>query len=118
MSEVKETRLLTRRLREFPEDSFTIERALADGAYENLKKALGMSPAELQEQVKTSGLRGRGGAGFPSATKWSFLPGGSYPRYLVVNGDEGEPSTFKDHMLVEGDPHQIIEGILIAAYAI
>ncbi|MFZ4583649.1 MAG: NADH-quinone oxidoreductase subunit NuoF [Acidimicrobiia bacterium] len=118
MTEVKETRLLTRRLREFPEDSWTIERAIADGAYENLKKALAMTPDAVQAEVKSSGLRGRGGAGFPAATKWSFLPADSFPRYLVVNGDEGEPSTFKDHMLVEGDPHQIVEGILIAAYAI
>jgi Na+-translocating ferredoxin:NAD+ oxidoreductase RnfC subunit len=71
-----------------------------------------------KEQVAASGLRGRGGAGFPAATKWSFLPPDSFPRYLVVNGDEGEPSTFKDRMLVERDPHQLIEGIAIAAYSI
>ena len=68
--------------------------------------------------MKTGALRGRGGAGFPAATKWSFLPADSYPRYLVVNGDEGEPSTFKDRMLVELDPHQLVEGIAIASYAI
>ncbi len=68
--------------------------------------------------MKLSGLRGRGGAGFPTAQKWSFLPPNSFPRYLVVNADEGEPSTFKDRMLVERDPHQLIEGIVIAAYAI
>ena len=68
--------------------------------------------------MKLSGLRGRGGAGFPAATKWSFLPPDSFPRYLVVNGDEGEPSTFKDRMLVERDPHQLVEGIAISAYAV
>ena len=73
--------------------------------------------ADVQEQVKLSGLRGRGGAGFPTAQKWSFLPPDSFPRYLVVNADEGEPSTFKDRMLVERDPHQLVEGIAIAAYA-
>ena len=77
-----------------------------------------MAPEELVQQVKASGLRGRGGAGFGTGQKWSFLPKDVFPRYLAVNGDEGEPSTFKDHMLVEGDPHQLIEGIVIAAYAI
>ena len=74
--------------------------------------------ADVQEQVKLSGLRGRGGAGFPTAQKWSFLPPDSFPRYLVVNADEGEPSTFKDRMLLELDPHQLVEGVVIAAYAI
>jgi NADH-quinone oxidoreductase subunit F len=93
--------------------------ANATGAYEVLRDVLRAGdPANIQEQVKLSGLRGRGGAGFPTAQKWSFLPAGSLPRYLVVNADEGEPSTFKDRMLVERDPHQLIEGIVIAAYAI
>jgi NADH-quinone oxidoreductase subunit F len=113
-----ETRILTRRLRERPDDSWAIDAALADGAYETLRAALGRDRREIAEQVKTSLLRGRGGAGFPTATKWSFLPEGSYPRYLVVNADEGEPSTFKDHMLLDRDPHQLIEGIAISAYAI
>ena len=68
--------------------------------------------------MKASGLRGRGGAGFGTGQKWSFLPKDVFPRYLAVNGDEGEPSTFKDHMLVERDPHQLIEGIVITAFAI
>ena len=68
--------------------------------------------------VTDSGLRGRGGAGFGTGQKWSFLPKDVFPRYLAVNGDEGEPSTFKDHMLLEGDPHQLIEGIVISSYAI
>jgi NADH-quinone oxidoreductase subunit F len=114
-----ETRILTKFLRERPDDSWTIEAALDNGAYQALRKALEMSPAAIgQEQVKASGLRGRGGAGFDAAQKWSFLPEGVYPRYLVVNADEGEPSTFKDHMLIERDPHQLIEGIVITARAI
>lgn len=114
-----ETRLVTARLRERPEDSWTMDGALASGAYESLKQALGMSPESIgKEQVAASGLRGRGGAGFPAATKWSFLAPDSFPRYLVVNADEGEPSTFKDRMLVERDPHALIEGIAIAAFAV
>ncbi len=116
---VAETRIVTKRLREHPEDSWTIDRYLATGGYEMLRQALTMEPAAIQdEQVKASGLRGRGGAGFGTGQKWSFLPKGVYPRYLAVNGDEGEPSTFKDHMLLEGDPHQILEGVVIAAFAI
>jgi NADH-quinone oxidoreductase subunit F len=116
---VAETRIVTKRLRDFPEDSWTIDRYLATGGYEMLRKALTMQPEQIQdEQVKASGLRGRGGAGFGTGQKWSFLPKGVYPRYLAVNGDEGEPSTFKDHMLLEGDPHQIVEGVAIAAFAI
>ena len=114
-----ETRLVTRRLHDRPDDSWTIEGALATGAYDVLRTALDLQPATIQdEQVKASGLRGRGGAGFPTGNKWSFLPEGSYPRYLVVNDDEGEPSTFKDRMLTERDPHQLLEGIAIAAYSI
>jgi NADH-quinone oxidoreductase subunit F len=116
---VSETRIVTKRLREHPSDSWTIDRYLATGGYEMLRKALTMQPEQIQdEQVKASGLRGRGGAGFGTGQKWSFLPKGVYPRYLAVNGDEGEPSTFKDHMLLEGDPHQIVEGVVIAAFAI
>ena len=77
-----------------------------------------MEPAKIVEEVQTSGLRGRGGAGFGAGQKWSFLPKDVFPRYLAVNADEGEPSTFKDHMLLERDPHQIIEGAAITAYAI
>ncbi len=114
-----ETRLVTARLRERPEDSWTMDGAMASGAYESLKQALGMAPESIgKEQVAASGLRGRGGAGFPAATKWSFLAPDSFPRYLVVNADEGEPSTFKDRMLVELDPHALVEGIAIAAFAV
>jgi NADH-quinone oxidoreductase subunit F len=116
---VTETRIVTQRLREFTEDSWTIDRYVATGGYEQLRRALTMEPVQIQdEQVKASGLRGRGGAGFGTGQKWSFLPKGIYPRYLAVNGDEGEPSTFKDHMLIERDPHQIIEGVVISAFAI
>src|SRR2546423_15610525 len=114
-----EPRIGTKRLRAHPEDSGTIERDLATGGYEALRKALGMTTEAIQdEQVKASGLRGRGGAGFGTGQKWSFLPKGVYPRYLAVNADEGEPSTFKDHMLIERDPHQLLEGSIISAFAI
>jgi NADH-quinone oxidoreductase subunit F len=116
---VEETCLVTRRLRDRPSDSWTIDGAVGSGAYEVLRSVLTANdPADVQEQVKASGLRGRGGAGFPTGQKWSFLPAGSFPRYLVVNADEGEPSTFKDRMLVELDPHQLVEGIVISAFAL
>ena len=119
MSDATETRLVTARLRERPEDSWTMDGAVASGGYESLKQALGMAPESIgKEQVAASGLRGRGGAGFPAATKWSFLAPDSFPRYLVVNADEGEPSTFKDRMLVELDPHALVEGVAIAAFAV
>src|SRR5437016_7013588 len=88
------------------------------GGYTGFKKALEMQPDELVELVKKSGLRGRGGAGFPTGNKWSFLPKGMYPRYLVCNADESEPGCFKDRYLIEESPHQVLEGILIAAFAI
>lgn len=112
-----ETRIITKRLRDH-DDSHTIDRYRATGGYEALGRALTMERADIQQQVADSVLRGRGGAGFQTSTKWSFLPDGSYPRYLVVNADEGEPSTFKDHMLLEQDPHQLLEGIAISSYAI
>src|SRR5690349_19504395 len=116
---VDETRIITKRLHDRPDDSWTITGANSTGTYEVLRDVLRAgNPANIQEQVKLSGLRGRGGAGFPTAQKWSFLPPDSFPRYLVVNGDEGEPSTFKDRMLLERDPHQLVEGIAIASYAI
>ncbi len=88
------------------------------GGYEGLRKALGMSPAALIAEVKASGLRGRGGAGFPTGTKWGFMPQNAPVKYLAVNTDEGEPGTFKDRLIVERDPHSILEGLIIAAYAI
>jgi NADH-quinone oxidoreductase subunit F len=116
---MEERRIISQRLRERPQDSWTIAGALAGGAYEVLRDVLRKGdPDDIQEQVRVSGLRGRGGANFSCGQKWSFLPAGVYPRYLVVNGDEGEPSTFKDRLLVEQDPHQLVEGIVISAYAI
>lgn len=91
----------------------------ADGGYAALKKILGKtSPADVTEMVKASGLRGRGGAGFPCGLKWSFVPQVEGPKYLAVNADEGEPGTFKDRELMLRDPHQLIEGILITCYAV
>ena len=115
---VSETRMTTTFLRSRPDDSFTIEAALEHGAYEMLPVAFAKEPGDIVQMVADSGLRGKGGAGFGTGQKWSFLPKDVYPRYLAVNADEGEPATFKDHMLLEGDPHQLIEGIVIAAYAI
>jgi NADH-quinone oxidoreductase subunit F len=115
----QETRIVSKFLRERTEDSWTYEAARAyNGAYTRLEQAFAMTPDQIVEEVQKSGLRGRGGAGFGTGQKWSFLPKGVFPRYLCVNGDEGEPCTFKDHMLVERDPHQIVEGIIITAYAI
>lgn len=90
----------------------------AHGGYDGLKKALSMAPADVIQVMKDSGLRGRGGAGFPTGLKWSFIPKGDGEKYVVVNTDESETGTFKDRELMEGNPHQVIEGTLIAAYAI
>ncbi|MEA2459944.1 MAG: NADH-quinone oxidoreductase subunit [Actinomycetota bacterium] len=113
----EEVYIVLRRGREFPEDSWTLERALDDGAYEAARSAVGMAADDLIELVKESGLRGRGGAGFPTGMKWSFVPKDVFPKYIVVNHDEGEPGTFKDREIAERDPHGIIEGIIIAAWA-
>jgi NADH-quinone oxidoreductase subunit F len=101
-------------------DSHKLETYVADGGYEAARAILtgGKTPAEVIEEVKAAAVRGRGGAGFPAGQKWSFLPPGVYPRYLVVNADESEPGTFKDRMIMEYDPHQLIEGIILATYAI
>ena len=115
---VQETLVVTKFLREHPDDSWTADAAIANGAYSTLDAAFAMTPEALIALVQESGLRGKGGAGFGTGQKWSFLPKDVYPRYLAVNGDEGEPCTFKDHMLVERDPHQIIEGVILTAYAI
>jgi len=100
------------------DDSYTLERFLATGGYEGLRSALRRSPQQVADDVKAASLLGRGGAGFPAGVKWGFTPAGVWPRYLVVNGDESEPGTYKDRMLMERDPHQLIEGILIACYAV
>jgi NADH-quinone oxidoreductase subunit F len=91
------------------------------GGYEGLRKTLKMQPQEVTDLVKRSNLRGRGGAGFPTGMKWSFVPMGAdapRPKYLVANADEMEPGTFKDRALMERDPHQLIEGMAVAAFAI
>src|SRR6185437_11999411 len=89
----------------------------ARGGYDSLRKALALTPAQVLEQLEASGLRGRGGAGFQMGKKVSFLPQGSMEKYLVCNADESEPGTFKDRELLQKNPHVLIEGIAIAAYA-
>jgi NADH-quinone oxidoreductase subunit F len=89
------------------------------GGYEGLRKALGMAPDAIIEEIKASGLRGRGGAGFPTGLKWSFMPkGDGKPHYLVCNADESEPGTFKDREIMRWTPHGLIEGCALASYAI
>jgi NADH-quinone oxidoreductase subunit F len=102
-------------------DPENLEEVLASGGYRGLEKILSssLSPAAVIEEVKKSGLRGRGGAGFPTGMKWEFTrkaPGGE--KYVICNADEGEPGTFKDRLILEGDPHKLIEGMEIAGYAI
>ena len=100
-------------------DSHTLATYVATGGYTAITKASGMEPAAIIDEVKKSNLRGLGGAGFPTGTKWSFIPKNhTGPVYLVVNADEGEPGTFKDRYLLERDPHALIEGMIIAARAI
>ena len=92
---------------------------LQHDGYKALEKALAMAPEDIINQVRSSGLRGRGGAGFNTGMKWSFVPKQSAkPKYIVCNADESEPGTCKDRPLMEYDPHQLIEGIIIAGYAI
>src|SRR4051812_3758936 len=92
------------------------------GGYESVRKVLQAgSPADVQKLVQESNLKGRGGAGFNTGLKWSFVPMGPDapgPKYLIANADEMEPGTFKDRLLLEGNPHQLIEGMIVAAYAI
>jgi NADH-quinone oxidoreductase subunit F len=102
-------------------DGHTLEGYRRSGSYpgyDGLRRALEMSPAAVATEVREATLLGRGGAGFPAGTKWGFCPPDVWPRYLVVNGDESEPGTYKDRLLMERDPHQLIEGCLIAGYAI
>ena len=102
------------------DDSASIETYLAAGGYQGLRRVLKEStPEKMVEEVKASGLRGRGGAGFPTGMKWTFLPKTKdKPRYLCVNADESEPGTFKDRLLIEKDPHLVLEGIIISCFAI
>ena len=99
--------------------SYTLDAYLARGGYEALRKALAMAPRQVIDVVVASGLRGRGGAGFPTGMKWQFVPKNSRkPKYLCANADESEPGTFKDHVLMERNPHLLIEGCAIGCFAI
>ncbi len=100
-------------------DPESLKDAVAAGAYKAIGTALGRGtpPAEVTAEVKRSGLRGRGGAGFPTGVKWSFTAPGDV-KYIVCNADEGEPGTFKDRLILEGDPHRVLEGVLLAGYAV
>jgi NADH-quinone oxidoreductase subunit F len=97
----------------------TFEVYRANGGYESVKKAVTLDPMAIIEEVKTSGLRGRGGAGFSTGIKWSFLDRKSNnPRYLVCNADEGEPGTFKDRFFMEKMPHRLVEGLIVSSFAL
>lgn len=101
------------------ENSHTISVYEQNGGYSTINKLFSMLPDDVIEEVKQSGLRGRGGAGFSAGMKWSFVPQNTdQPKYLCVNADESEPGTFKDRILLEEDPHQLVEGMIIACYAI
>ncbi len=100
------------------ENSRSLEVYKKHSGYDALKKALSMKPDEIKAVVKESGLRGRGGAGFPTGLKWGFVPNIEGPKYLVCNNDEGEPGTFKDRYILELSPHMLIEGMIIAGFAI
>jgi NADH-quinone oxidoreductase subunit F len=114
-------RPLTRNIRP-GEEPLEIASYVRSGGYAAVRKALtSMAPQDVIQEVTASNLRGRGGAGFPTGKKWSVVPTGSdvpRPKYIVVNADEMEPGTFKDRLLMEGDPHQLIEGVIISAFAI
>lgn len=100
-------------------DGHTYAGYVRTGGYVSLRKAVAsMTPQQVHDEVKAAEIQGRGGAGFPAGTKWGFLPADVHPRYLVINGDESEPGTYKDRLLMERDPHQLIEGIVIACYAL
>src|SRR6266540_1224668 len=100
-------------------NSAAIDTYLAHNGYQAFQKAAAMTPEQVIEEVKASNLRGRGGAGFPTGMKWGFVPRTSpKPKYIVVNADESEPGTCKDRLLIENDPHQLIEGALIAGLAV
>jgi NADH-quinone oxidoreductase subunit F len=112
-----EVKVLTRRF-EVPQ-SASIDAYLANDGYKAFMKAFEMGPDAIINEVKASNLRGRGGAGFPTGMKWSFVPKNvDKPKYIVVNADESEPGTCKDRLLIENDPHSLIEGVLIAALAV
>src|SRR3989475_7170579 len=99
-------------------NAFTLDFYLKHQGYDGLRKALTLKPEEVIDIVKASGLRGRGGAGFPTGMKWQFVDKKIEPRYIACNADESEPGTFKDHLLMERNPHLLIEGCAIGCYAI
>jgi NADH-quinone oxidoreductase subunit F len=110
--------LILLRHRQIP-DLHLLEVYQQNGGFDGMRKALtAMQPAEVTEMVKASGLRGRGGAGFPTGLKWAFMDNKSWPHYVVVNADESEPGTFKDREIMEGNPYQLLEGVVITAYAV
>src|SRR3982750_414548 len=112
-----ETLVLTKNMR--LQNPTSIDTYLSQGGYQDFMKASKMTQDEIINEVKTSNLRGRGGAGFPTGMKWGFVPRTSpKPKYIVVNGDESEPGTCKDRALMENDPHMLIEGVLISAVAV
>ncbi|MEK6221178.1 MAG: NADH-quinone oxidoreductase subunit NuoF [Chloroflexota bacterium] len=118
MSKVKGNRILLRH-RDIPEID-NLDVYIAQGGFETFKKVVSskMDPAKIKNIVHDSGLRGRGGAGFPTGLKWKFVDDNNWPHYLVVNADESEPGTFKDREIMERNPFQFLEGIMISAYAI
>ena len=114
---MKETLLLTKHMRENPENSHLIDIYEKNNGYSAARKVLkDNNPGDVIEEIKTSNIRGRGGAGFPTGVKWGFLAE-DQERYLVINADESEPGTFKDRILLERDPHQLIEGIIVTSFA-
>src|SRR3974390_663806 len=116
VSHPDEVRVVSKR---FGQGATNIDRYLELDGYKAVQKALGMQPDAIINEVKNSGLRGRGGAGFNTGLKWSFVPKTSAkPKYILCNGDESEPGTCKDRLIFEHDPHSIIEGVLIAALAV
>src|ERR687889_2163193 len=116
VSHPDEVKVISRR---FGMGAANIDRYLELDGYAALKKALAMTPDAIINEVKASNLRGRGGAGFPTGMKWSFVPRNvDKPKYIVVNADESEPGTCKDRVLMENDPHQLIEGMMIAALVV
>src|SRR5213595_3446098 len=116
VSHPDEVRVVSKR---FGQGAANIDRYLALDGYKAVQKALKMQPDEIINEVKNSGLRGRGGAGFSTGMKWSFVPKQSAkPKYVLCNGDESEPGTCKDRLILEHDPHSVIEGVMIASIAV
>lgn len=114
---MKETLLLTKHMREYPENSHLIDSYEKNNGYKTAKSALkSLSPQQILQEIKDSNIKGRGGAGFPTGTKWGMLVE-DQEKYLVINADESEPGTFKDRILLERDPHQLIEGMILTCFA-